>query len=131
MNAAETYESHRVPTLLAPWASRLGQSANPQPGERILDMACGTGVVARHVAPCVGLKGKVICPDLNPRMLSVARTAAEWEGFAIEWPKGRAERLPFPDGGFDLLLCQFALMFFADRHAPLIGIQRVLIPVRN
>lgn len=125
-NPAETYESYMVPTLFAPWASYLIQSANPQPGERVLDVACGTGIIARRVAPRVGLNGKVIGLDLNPNMLTVARAAAEREGLAIEWREDRAEKLPFQDGSFDLVLCQFALMFFADRHAALAEMHRVL-----
>lgn len=125
-NPAETYESYMVPTLFAPWASRLIQSANPQPGERVLDVACGTGIVARRAAPRVGANGKVSGLDLNPNMLVVARAAAEREGLAIEWHEDRAEKLPFPDGSFGLVLCQFGLMFFARRHAALAEMHRVL-----
>jgi ubiquinone/menaquinone biosynthesis C-methylase UbiE len=125
-NPAETYESYMVPTLFAPWAAHLVQSANPRPGQRILDVACGTGVVARHVAPRVGSNGAVIGLDLSPHMIMVARTVAEREGLAIEWHEGQAEKLPFPNGSFDLVLCQFALMFFADRHATLTEMYRVL-----
>ncbi len=125
-NPAESYESYMVPTLFAPWASHLVQSANPQPGERVLDLACGTGIVARYVAPWLGAKGAVTGLDLNPHMLAVARAAAERQGLAVEWREGRAEQLPFPDGSFDLVLCQFALMFFADRPTALAEIHRVL-----
>ncbi|MDQ4076645.1 MAG: methyltransferase domain-containing protein [Chloroflexota bacterium] len=125
-NPAETYESYMVPTFFAPWASYLVQSANPQPGERVLDVACGTGIVARRVAAQLGLNGQVNGLDLNPNMLTVARAAADREGLAIVWHEGRAEDLPFPDGSFDLVLCQFALMFFADRRAALAEMHRVL-----
>jgi len=125
-NPAETYENYMVPTLFAPWASHLLQSANPQPGERVLDVACGTGVVARHVAQRAKTDGKVVGLDLNPNMLEVARAAAEREGLDIEWHEGRAEKLPFSDGSFDLVLCQFALMFFADRLAAVTEMHRVL-----
>lgn len=125
-NPAESYESYMVPTLFAPWASHLVQSANPQPGERVLDLACGTGIVARHVAPRLGAKGAVTGLDLNPYMLAVARAAAEREGLTIEWREGRAEHVPFPDGTFDLVLCQFGLMFFADRPVALAESHRVL-----
>jgi len=125
-NPEETYESYMTPSLFAPWASYLVQSANPQPGERVLDVACGTGIVARRVAVCVESNGKIIGFDLNPNMLTVARAAAEREGLAIEWHEGRAEKLPFPDGSFDLALCQFALMFFDDRRAALAEMHRVL-----
>ncbi len=125
-NPAEMYEIFMAPTLFAPWASHLIQSANPQPGERVLDIACGTGIVARRVAPHIGSNGKIIGLDLNPDMLTVARAAAEREGLVIEWHEGQAESLPFPGGSFDLVLCQFALMFFADRQAALAQMHRVL-----
>jgi ubiquinone/menaquinone biosynthesis C-methylase UbiE len=126
VNPAETYESFMVPTLFAPWASFLVQSARPQPGQRILDVGCGTGIVARTVARHIGSGGKIVGIDLNPNMLAVARAAAEREGLTIEWHEGRAEKLPFPDGSFDLVLCQAALMFFSDRHAALAEMRRVL-----
>ena len=122
----ESYESYMVPTLFGPWASCLIQTANPQPGEYVLDVACGTGIVARSVAPYLGVKGRVIGLDLNPNMLAVARSAAEREGHAIEWKVGRAEKLPFPGESFDLVLCQFGLNLFSDRHAALTEMRRVL-----
>jgi SAM-dependent methyltransferase len=117
-----------VPGLFAPWASRVIESANPQPGERVLDVACGTGIVARNVAPRVGSQGSVVGLDLSPDMIDVARAAPETDGLAVEWRACPAERLPFPDGSFDLVLCQFGLMFFTDRHAALSEMHRVLRP---
>ncbi len=127
-NPAETYESYMVPTLFAPWAAHLAGVAGPQPGERVLDVATGTGIVARQVAAGVGPTGQVTGLDLSPDMLAVARAAAEREGVAVEWREGQAERLPFPSGSFDLVLCQFALMFFANRRAALAEMHRVLMP---
>jgi SAM-dependent methyltransferase len=115
-----------APALFAPWASHLVQSAAPQPGERVLDVACGTGVVARRVAPRVGSNGMVIGLDLDPDMLAVARAVAKQMDLAIEWRQGQAEKLPFPDASFDLVLCQFGLMLFSDPHAALTGMHRVL-----
>ncbi len=126
-NPAETYESYMAPALFAPWASRLVQLAKPRPGERVLDVACGTGVVARQVAPRTGPNGRTVGLDLNPNMLAVARAAAGRDGLAIEWHEGRAEELPFPEGSFDVVLCQFALMFFADRRAAITEMHRVLV----
>lgn len=123
---AESYENLMVPGLFAPWASHLIQSANPQPGERILDVACGTGIVARQIARRVGTQGTVIGLDIDPDKITVARAAAEREGLAIEWRARPAERLPFSDSSFDLILCQFGLMFFTDRHAALMEMHRVL-----
>lgn len=125
---AVTYEQYMVPTLFGPYASRLVETANPQPGERVLDVACGTGIAARRSAPHVGRSGTVTGIDINPNMLSVADTAATEEGFDITWEQGRAEALPFPDASFDLALCQFGLMFFDDRQAALAEMRRVLVP---
>jgi ubiquinone/menaquinone biosynthesis C-methylase UbiE len=115
-----------VPSLFAPWSSYLIQRANPQPGERVLDLACGTGIVARNVAPLAGSRGIVIGLDVNPDMINMARTAAERDHIAIEWHTGPAEQLPFPEENFDLVFCQFGLMFFSDRHAALTEMHRVL-----
>ena len=123
---AELYENLMVPGLFAPWSSHLIQIANPQPGERVLDVACGTGIVARQIAPRVGPQGVIIGLDLDPDKIDVARATAERDGLAIEWKTGPAEQLPFPDGGFDLIICQFGLMFFSDRHAALLEMYRVL-----
>jgi ubiquinone/menaquinone biosynthesis C-methylase UbiE len=125
---AESYENYMVPALFAPWSTHLIQRANPQPGEHVLDVACGTGIVTRNVAPRVGSQGMVIGIDLNPNMLSMARLAAEREGLTMEWRLSPAEKLPFPDGNFDLILCQFGLMFFRDRRASLTEMHRVLRP---
>lgn len=125
-NPAESYESYMVPALFAPWAAHLVEAANPQQGEQVLDLGCGTGIVARHVAPRLGAKGAVTGLDLNPHMLAVARAAAGRQGLSAGWREGRAEHLPFLDGSFDLVLCQFALMFFGDRPAALAEVHRVL-----
>jgi SAM-dependent methyltransferase len=125
-NPAETYESYMVPTLFAPWASCLVRAASPRPGEHVLDVGCGTGIVARLIAPDVGPTGRVVGLDLNPDMLAVAHAAADRENLKIEWERGRAEELPFPDGSFGLVFSQFALMFFADRRVALTEMHRVL-----
>lgn len=124
-NPAIGYEQ-AVPFLFAPWAERLIQFAAPRPGERVLDVGTGTGIVARLVAPIVGPTGSVTALDLNPNMLAVAREVAERTHIEIAWHEGRSEALPFPDDSFDLVLCQFALMFFSDRRAALAEMHRVL-----
>ena len=123
---AESYENYMVPSLFAPWSSYLIQRANPQLGEHVLDIACGTGIVARNIAPRVGSQGIVIGLDVHPDRISVARAAAERDHVAIEWYTSPAEQLPFPDQNFDLVFCQFGLMFFTDRHAALNEMHRVL-----
>ena len=123
---AESYERFMVPSLFAPWATYLVQRANPQPGEYVLDIACGTGIVARSVAPLVGSQGTVSGLDANPEMISMARTSAGRDRLAIEWHTSPAEQLPFPNDTFDLIMCQFGLMFFTDKHAALKEMHRVL-----
>jgi len=123
---AESYERFMVPSLFGPWASYLIELANPQSGERVLDIACGTGIVARNVVSLVGSKGIVMGLDANPDMIGMARAMAEREHLSIDWHTGSAEQLPFPDENFDLILCQFGLMFFTDRQAALKEMHRVL-----
>jgi ubiquinone/menaquinone biosynthesis C-methylase UbiE len=127
-NPAETYESYMVPPLFGPAAQRLVEAANPRSGERVLDLACGTGVVARRVVATAGPDIQITGLDLNPNMLAVARAVSEREGLAIDWREGRAEAIPLPDNSFDLALCQFGLMFFADRPAALREMHRVVAP---
>jgi ubiquinone/menaquinone biosynthesis C-methylase UbiE len=128
INPAEAYESSFVPALSTPWAEDLLRRSAPQPGERFLDVACGTGIVARRAARLVGPTGRVVGVDPNPGMLAVARSAAAAEGVAIEWREGRAESLPVENAVFDLVCCQVALMFFEDRPAALREMRRVLAP---
>ena len=123
---AESYERFMVPSLFGPWASYLIELANPQSGERVLDIACGTGIVARNVVSLVGSKGIVMGLDANPDMIGMARAMAEREHLSIDWHTGSAEQLPFADENFDLILCQFGLMFFTDRQAALTEMHRVL-----
>ena len=124
---AENYEAFMVPPLFAPWADALAACARPAPGAAILDVGCGTGVVARRLAAANG-GGRIVGLDATPAMLEVARAAAAREGRAIEWRQGVAERLPFAEAEFDLVTCQFALMFFTDRAAALAEMARVLRP---
>jgi SAM-dependent methyltransferase len=127
-NPAEGYESYMVPTLFAPCARILIKVADPKPGERVLDVGCGTGIVAREVASRVRATDAVTGVDLSANMLVVARAVAARERLTVEWREGNAEQLPFHDGAFDLVLCQFALMFVADKAAALAELRRVVTP---
>jgi ubiquinone/menaquinone biosynthesis C-methylase UbiE len=126
-NPAEVYEQYFVANIFAPWTPVLLNHAAPRRGERVLDVACGTGIVARQVAPLVGEQGTVVALDLSPAMLAVARTLPAPSGAAIEWREGNALTLPLPDTTFDLVLCQQGLQFFADRAAALSEMRRVLV----
>lgn len=127
-NPAESYERYFVGPLFAPCAARLVELVAPKPGERVLDLACGTGIVARHVARRVGPTGAVTALDINPHMLAVAREAAAKEGARIDFYEGKAEALPFPDNSFDLVTCQHAFQFFEGRTTAAAEIRRILAP---
>lgn len=122
--AARAYENLFVPALFRLWAPALADAAYVAPGVRALDVACGTGVVARELAVRVGASGSVAGLDLLPGMIEVAREIAP----GIEWKQGAAESLPFPDESFDAVVSQFALMFFVDRGKSLREMLRVLRP---
>jgi ubiquinone/menaquinone biosynthesis C-methylase UbiE len=125
-NPAETYEQYLGPAIADPWTRVLLEYAVPQPGERALDVACGTGSVARHVAPMVGTHGKVVALDVNSDMLAVARALPPVAGATIEWLEGNAISLDLPDDAFDLVLCQQGLQFFSHRAAAVREMWRVL-----
>jgi ubiquinone/menaquinone biosynthesis C-methylase UbiE len=116
-----------VPSIFGPWAADLVKLAAPIRGQRVLDVACGTGIVARLVAQHLGPVGKVVGLDLNPSMITVARSASA--GIEnIEWREGNAMALPLSDKAFDLVFCQQGLQFFPDRLASSKEMHRVLVP---
>jgi ubiquinone/menaquinone biosynthesis C-methylase UbiE len=128
-SAPEVYERELVPAVFGPWAPILVELAQPRPSERVLDVACGTGIVARIAATRVGPTGTVVGVDLNPGMLSVARSVVSTDsrsGGPLQWQEASADKLPFPDGSFNVVYCQLGLQFFADRPAALSEMRRVL-----
>jgi ubiquinone/menaquinone biosynthesis C-methylase UbiE len=127
-NAPEAYQRYGVAALGTAKAQDLVALAALQPGERVLDVACGTGVVARHAAQAVGTTGHVIGLDVNDGMLRVACTVAPSVGAPITWREGNMMALPFPDAIFDVVLCQWGLEFFPDRAQGLREMARVLVP---
>lgn len=120
-SAAETYERIFVPALFAEWAARLVDVAGISAGQRVLDVACGTGIVARTAADRLGGRGQVVGVDCNEGMLAVARRLRP----ELEWHRGDAADLPFPPSSFEAVLCQAALMYFPDRVAALQEMRRV------
>jgi len=127
-NAAEMYERYVVPYLLGPWAPGLVERAALQPGDCVLDVACGTGVVARLAAQKVGTTGRVTGLDLNPGMLAVARALRPLPGAPITWVECSAVAMQLAHATFDVVLCQQGLQFFPDRSAALREMHRVLRP---
>jgi ubiquinone/menaquinone biosynthesis C-methylase UbiE len=125
-NLGENYERYLVPTIFGPWAIDLVSLATPQPGERILDVACGTGAIAREASRVIGADGAVTGLDLNAGMLNIAR-GHDPQG-AVQWREGSVQTMPFPNEVFSLVLCQQGLQYFPDRAASLQEMLRVLIP---
>jgi len=126
-NAPENYERYFVPTIGAPLARTLVDRAELEAGQRVLDVACGTGVVARLAKEQVGTTGSVSGLDVNAGMLSVARSVTP-EELRIDWYETSAESSPLPDDRFDVILCQMGLQFIPKKLGALKEIQRMLKP---
>jgi SAM-dependent methyltransferase len=126
-SAAEAYERHLVPAIFAAWARDLVDRVEVKPGDRVLDVACGTGIVARLAAERVGPTGSVVGLDVNRDMLKVARAVTSGVDPAIEWLEGDAHAVPLPDAAVDVTLCQFAVMFFTDPLTALSEMRRVTV----
>ncbi len=122
--AAEYYEAHFVPAIFAAWAPLLVDAGGVTQGQRVLDVACGTGIVARVVADRLAGRGEVTGLDLNSSMLKVAGRLNP----GIDWREGDATNMLFTDGAFDVVLSQAGLMFFPDPVAALEEMSRVLRP---
>lgn len=123
-SAAEVYDEFFLPALFAAWPSELIAAAQIQKGMQVVDVGCGTGVLAIEAARIVGPGGNVVGVDLNSGMLEVARRKAP----EIDWQEAPAEALPFDLHQFDAVVSQFGLMFFRDRVAAIREMWRVLRP---
>jgi SAM-dependent methyltransferase len=124
VEAAERYESAFVPALFGEWAPVLVDAAGVEPGQAVLDVACGTGIVAREAARRQRGAGRVVGLDINEAMLAVARRIEP----AIEWRQGDAAALPFEAATFDVVLCQAALMFMPEPGRAIGEMARVAKP---
>jgi SAM-dependent methyltransferase len=121
---ADVYDTRFVPALFAQWGPVVAAEAGVREGDRVLDVACGTGALALAAAGIAGPSGSVVGLDANPDMLAVARR----KPVDIEWLEGKAEDLPLPDNSFDAVVSQFGLMFFDDKPRALREMMRVLRP---
>ena len=124
--AAELYERYVARYILGPWAPLLVDVAHVGVGERVLDVACGTGVVARAAAERVGPAGRVVGVDLNSGMIAVARSLPTPVGASIEWIERSALDLRLQDASMDVVLCQQGLQFFPDKALAMREMRRVL-----
>ena len=125
MSFPEMYERSLVGPLFRPWAEILLDDVGLAPGDRVLDVACGTGIVARLARERVGDTGRVVGIDLSPAMLTVARRVAP----DVEWREADAAALPLGEGErFDVVTCQQGLQFFPDRAAAAREMYRALAP---
>src|SRR6266540_699418 len=124
--AAERYARCGARYILGPCAPSLVNAARLSDGERVLDVACGTGVVTRIAAERVGPAGRVIGIDLNPGMIAVARSLPAPNGAPIEWLERSALDLGLEDASFEAVLCQQGLQFFPDKARALREMRRVL-----
>ena len=119
---AEAYQSYYGPAIFEPLSRHVLATASPRPGDRVLDVACGSGILTRHLATAVGPTGHVVGLDLNPQMLDVARRL----GGAVDYRQGDATATDLPDASFDAAYCQQGLQFFPDRSAGTKELRRVV-----
>ena len=122
IEAARAYEALFVPAVFEQYAPKVADAASVRKGERVLDVACGTGILAREILRRVGPGGHVAGIDPVLGMIEVAKQNAP----AIEWHEGTAESLPFADESFNVVVSQFGLMFFTDRTRAIQEMLRVL-----
>ena len=125
----DEYERHLVPTVFGPWAEVLLDAVVVAPGTQVLDIASGTGALARAAGRRAGSDGYVVASDVSGPMLARAAAVGAPEGAApIEYLEASADALPFEDGRFDVVLCQQGLQFFPGREAAVGEMWRVLRP---
>ena len=125
-SAPENYERYFVPTIGKPVADELIARAALRPGERVLDVACGTGVITRMAKERVG-SGAVSGLDVTPGMLEVARAVTPSD-MGITWHEANAESMPFPDASFDVVCCGLSLQLMPNKVTALREMKRTLVP---
>lgn len=118
------YETHLVPLIFEPYASDLKERIRSRKVARLLEVAAGTGVVTRALATVLDRSASIVATDLNQAMLDHA--AAIGTTRPVEWRQADAMALPFPDGEFDTIVCQFGVMFFPEKSKAFSEARRVL-----
>lgn len=124
---AEAYQAYYGPAIFEPLSEQVLALAAPSPGDCVLEVASGTGILARKLAAAAGPAGRVVGIDLNPKMVEVAQRLGG-DGTSIEYLQGDGTALDLPDGGFDAVYCQQGLQFFPDRAAGVREMRRMLDP---
>jgi len=120
------YEEYLVPLIFEPYAGDLAERVAARRPERVLEIAAGTGVVTRRLAAVLPESCAIVATDLNPGMLEQARAVGSAR--PLEWQTADAQQLPFDDGSFDAVVCQFGVMFFPDKGKAFAETRRVLRP---
>ncbi|MGI8498927.1 MAG: class I SAM-dependent methyltransferase [Gemmatimonadaceae bacterium] len=123
----EYYDRHLGPLLFDPFARDLAGRLRLPPAARVLEVACGTGILTRRVRLELPPGSVLIATDLNAPMLDFARNRAAI-GKGVEWKQADAMELPFEDEEFDAVLCQFGVMFFTDQPKAMLQVLRCLKP---
>lgn len=123
-DASQRYERFIAPVMKS-FVEALVDHAELQPGSAVLDVACGTGFVARRAAAAVGTTGRVVGLDVNPTMIAMARQTLDASPAQYEWVEASALDMPFGDAEFDATLCQQGIQFMPDRAAALAEMTRV------
>jgi SAM-dependent methyltransferase len=122
----EVYERSMVPLIFEPYAVDMAKRVAAQRPSRVLEIACGTGVVTRQLAVMLGEGAQITATDLNPAMLEQAQRIPTAR--PVTWRAADAMNLPFENGSFDAVVCQFGAMFFPDRPHAYGEVRRVLRP---
>jgi ubiquinone/menaquinone biosynthesis C-methylase UbiE len=122
------YDRYLGPVFFHGYADDLAGRLSLKPGMRVLETACGTGLVTRRLLDRMRGHGTLVATDLNEAMIAYGRSHISAEPGSIEWQTADATKLPFPDHFFDAVVCQFGLMFFPDKAAGIGEAFRVLRP---
>jgi SAM-dependent methyltransferase len=120
------YETHLVPLIFTAYAEDMARRVASRRPRRVLELAAGTGVVTRALAKALGVDAALVATDLNEGMLNEAKSIATAR--PVTWRQADAMALPFDDGSFDAIVCQFGAMFFPDKAAAFREARRVLVP---
>jgi SAM-dependent methyltransferase len=126
--AAAIYEEQKVPAIFGPLAEATLDRIPLAEGENVLDVACGTGILARKARERHDNLGRVVGADLNSGMIKTAQSLTDRHSMACDWYVADASNMPFDDKSFSVIFCQQGLQFFPDEDAALVEMKRLLRP---